>query len=325
MLRGRHVISLDDFTRDELYLILNTAAELKLKVKFGEPHRYLESKTLGMIFERPSTRTRVSFEAGMTQLGGHAQFLSAEALQLAKGEPIKDMIRVLSRYVNGVVYRGGFDELLEMAKYSTIPVISATTKGSGTNHPCQALADFQTIREKKLRLDGVKVALCWASWDPLVDVRKPPTLVYDYLFACSKLGMNLVLACPEGYDPFSQKVIDRAKKEADLNGVPMKVVRDLYDAVVDADVIHCKNWVPVDFPEDQKPDHLLYPEKYKKWIVDKQVVSRAKRDVLVMHALPALRGYEITEEVLEGPNSVVFDQAENRLHAQKGIMALVMK
>jgi ornithine carbamoyltransferase len=325
MLKGRHVISLADFTRDELYLILNTADELKLKLKYGEPHKYLEGKTLGMIFERPSTRTRVSFEAGMTQLGGHAQFLASEQLQLARGEPIRDMARVLSRYVDGIMYRGGFEELLELARYSTVPVISAAAKGSGTNHPCQTLADFQTIREKKLRFSGLKIAMCWVSGDPSIDYKKPPSLIYDYLFACSRLGMEMVLACPEGYDPFPKEVMDRAKREADLNGAPIKVVRDLHEGVVEVDVIHCKNWVPINFPDDQKPDHFLNPEKFKKWIIDEDVVGRTRKDAIVMNALPAYRGYEITDEVIEGPHSVVFDEAENRLHAQKAVMVLTMK
>jgi len=325
MLKGRHVISLADFTKDELYLILDTAAELKLKVKVGEPHRYLEGKTLGMIFERPSTRTRISFETGMTQLGGHAQFLDTEKLQLKRGEPIKDTARVMSRYVEGIMYRGGFDELLELAKYSAVPVISAAATGRGTNHPCQALADFQTIREKKLRFDGIKVALCWTSMDPSIDYKKPPTLCYDYMFACSRLGMELIFACPEGYDPFAQEIMDRARREAEQNGAPIRIVRDLDEAVAGVDVIHCKNWVPVNFPDKQKPAHVLDPGKFKKWIIDQRVVDRAKRDVIVMNALPAYRGYEISDDVIEGPHSVVFDEAENRLHAQKAVMVLTMR
>ena len=325
MLKGRHLISLADFSRDELHLILDTAAELKLKLKFGEPHKYLEGKTLGMIFERPSTRTRVSFEVGMTQLGGHAQFLDSEKLQLVRGEPIKDTARVMSRYVDGIMYRGGFDELIELAKYSTVPVMSAAATGSGTNHPCQALADFQTIREKKLRLDGIKVALCWTSMDPSVNYKKPPTLCYDYLFACSKLGMELVLACPEGYDPFTTEVMEKAKKQAEADRAPITVSRDLRQAVSGADVIHCKNWVPVNFPDKKKPAHVLNPEKYRTWTINGDIVSRAKRDVIVMNALPAYRGYELTDEVMEGPSSVVFDEAENRLHTQKAVMVLTMK
>lgn len=325
MLRGRHVISLADFTRDELYLILDTADALKLKLKYGESHRYLKDRTLGMVFERPSTRTRVSFEVGMTQLGGHAQFLASETLQLTRGEPIRDTARVLSRYVDGIVYRGGFQELLELARYSSVPVISAATTGSGTNHPCQTLADFQTIREKKLGFDGLKIAMCWVSTDPAIGYKKPPTLIYDYLFACPRLGMELALACPEGYDPFPPGIMKRAEERAIAEGVGLKTVRDLGEAVADADVIHCKNWVPVNFPDDEKPPHFLDPEKYKQWIIDQDIVNRAKKDVIVMNALPAYRGYELTDEVMEGPHSVVFDEAENRLHAQKALMALVMK
>ena len=186
MLKGKNVISLEDFARDELRLILDTADALRLKVKYGEPHPYLTGKTLGMIFERPSTRTRISFEVGMTQLGGHAQFLATSAMQFARSEPIKDAARVMSRYLDGIVYRGGFEELLELARYASVPVISAAAKGAGTNHPCQTLADFQTIRLKKGRFEGLKVALCWVSSDPSVDYKKPASLVYDYLFACSK-------------------------------------------------------------------------------------------------------------------------------------------
>jgi ornithine carbamoyltransferase len=181
------------------------------------------------------------------------------------------------------------------------------------------------MREKKLRFNGLRIALCWVSGDPSIDYKKPPTLVYDYIFACSKLGMELVLACPEGYDPFSTTVMEQAKKEADSKGAPIRVVRDLLEAVEGADVIHCKNWVPVNFPDDQKPAHFLYPEKYKRWIIDSDIVNKAKKDVIVMNALPAYRGFELTDEVIEGPHSVVFDEAENRLHAQKAVMALTMK
>jgi ornithine carbamoyltransferase len=261
----------------------------------------------------------------MTQLGGHAQFLESDTLQIAHGETIEDTARVISRYVDGIMYRGDFERLLKLAQYSRVPVISAAVRGKGTNHPCQALADFQTIWEKKLRFEGLKVALCWVSGDPSIDYKKPPTLVYDYMFACSKLGMELVLACPEGYDPFSSEVMSRALREADLRGAPIKIVRDLQEAYRNADVIHCKNWVAMDFPVDQKPAHFLNPDKYKRWIIDESFVGKAKRDVIVMNALPAYRGYEITHEVIEGPHSVVFDEAENRLHSQKAVMALTMK
>jgi len=223
------------------------------------------------------------------------------------------------------MYRGGFRELIELAKYSSVPVISAAATGSGTNHPCQALADFQTIQEKKLKFDGLKVALCWTTMDPSVDYKKPPTLCYDYLFACSTLGMQLFLACPEGYDPFTAEVMEKAMKQAEAARTPVTVVRDLRQAVSGADVIHCKNWVPVNFPAGRKPDHVLNPEKFRTWTIDGDVVDRANPDVIVMNALPAYRGYELTDEVMEGPRSVVFDEAENRLHAQKAVMVLTMR
>jgi len=304
--------------------MLDTAADLKRKLRRSEPHEYLASKTLGMIFERPSTRTRISFEVAMTQLGGHAQFLPVDTMQFARSEPVRDAARVMSRYLDGLIYRGEFDTLLELAKYASIPVISAAAKGSGTNHPCQTLADLQTIREKKNSFGGIKLALCWVSANPSVDYRKPPTLVYDYVFACPKLGIELILAYPDGYDPFPNRIMEKAKREAQQSGTPIKIVHDLEEAASGADVIHCKNWVRVGFPDEDQPPHFLNPEKYKKWIIDEALLGLAKPDVIVMNALPAYRGYEITENVIEGPNSVVFDEAENRLHAQKAILTLVM-
>jgi ornithine carbamoyltransferase len=258
----------------------------------------------------------------MTQLGGHAQYLGFETLQESRAEPAKDTIRVLSEYHDGVCIRGGANfqsPIKEYAKWSTIPVIEA----GGETHPCQALADLMTIREKKGRLEGIKVVI---AWGPCFSYNKPPSLVFDTMFAGARLGMEIVVACPEGYDPYSEEVMGNVLKEADMGGASIEIMRDLKDALANADVIHSKNWIPWNCPVDEwKSPHLEAPEKYKHWTLDTNLLGYAKKDVIVMHAMPAHRGEELTDEVIEGPHSVVFDEAGNRMHAQKGLMALLMK
>ncbi|MFQ6075127.1 MAG: ornithine carbamoyltransferase [Candidatus Bathyarchaeia archaeon] len=327
-LRGRHFLSLKDFTEEELYEILDTAASLKLKLYRGEPHELLKGKTLGMIFSRPSTRTRISFETGMTQLGGHAQYLSTDlhALRAKVGqilEPWKDASRVISRYVDGIMARVDDQSLQEIVQYSRVPVISGATQRS---HPCQVMADLLTIREKKNRLEGLNLALCWA-FAPMYD--KPPTLVYDTIYAGARLGMNITLACPEGYAP--KETVDWAKREASLRGGSIEINHNLREAVDGADVIHTKCWVLPEWGEyaplpdwGKEAPHRKNPEKYKGWITDSDLVARAKKDVIVMNAMPVARNQEMTDEVIEGPHSVLIDEAENRLHAQKGVLALIL-
>jgi len=320
-LEGRDVLTLADFTAEEILTFLDNADQLKMKLYRREPHKLLSEKTLAMIFAATSTRTRVSFETAMTQLGGHAQYLSVPTMQAARGETIKETAQVLSRYVDGVMirhYEWRHEGIVEFAEWATVPVISSA---SWRAHPCQGLADLQTIREKKGGLRGVKLAICWAC---CTSRNKPPSYILDTLFAGARLGMEIVLAYPEGYDPYEEDVMQKAKEEADLSGGSIDVVRDRYDAVAGADVINTKGWIPVARQPDETFPHNANPEKYKEWIVDADLVRHAREDVIVMHAMPAYRGEELTDEVMDGPHSVLIDEAENRLHAQKGVLSLVM-
>jgi len=321
-LKGRHFISLRDFTGQEIDLMLRYALDLKVRYACGERPELLKGKTLGMVFARPSTRTRVSFETAMTQLGGHAQYLAVEGLQLSKGpevEPVKDFARVMSRYVDGMAARIEAEELLELAQYSTVPVVSASHLIA---HPCQAMADLLTIMERR-KLEGTKMVFAWGC-SP-TSGNKTPSLIYDELFAGARLGMHIVLACPDGYEPAAE--IEEARKVVEelQTGATIEVSHDLKEAVSEADVIHSKGWVLPEWRLNNiKAPHQASPEKYKDWIVDQNLVDAAKNTAIVMHALPAVRGAEITDDVIEGPQSVVFDEAENRLHAQKAILALLM-
>lgn len=320
-LKGRDFLSLRDFSSDEFYHILNTSIELKSKLRRGETHELLHGKTLGLVFSEHSTRTRSSFETAMTQLGGHAQFLWTESLQMSGPgkEPLRDTSRVLSRYLDAIAIRPNHyrdEDVYEMAKYASVPVINAA---SLTAHPCQATADLLTMLEKKRKLEGIKLAFCWTFglWP------KPPTTVYDLMSMGSKLGMDLVYGCPEGYEP--KEDVETAKKVAKETKGSLEIVRSLEEAASGADVIYLKSWVLPGLKDPKKEAaHLREPDKYRNWIVNNDLLDAAKRDVIVMNAMPAIRGEELTEEVFEGPHSVLFDEAENRLHAQKGILSLLL-
>ena len=321
-LRGRHFLTLKDFSVEEIEEILDTATELKLKLVRGEEHELSRGKTLAMIFARPSTRTRVSFETGMTQLGGHAQFLSAgiglHALRENLGpqiEPWKDVGRVVSRMVNGIMARVDHEALLELAKYSRVPIINGC---SDYGHPCQAMADFLTIREKKLKFQGKKMVFAWTN---SAQYLKAPTLIYDEINAGVRLGMDVVVSCPEGFEP--KEDIKAAEEFSSVSGGSVKVSRNLKEAVEDADIIHAKSWR---LPEHKIEDlpNVKAPEKYKEWHVTEDLVNQAKKDVIVMNAMPFIRDDELHNDVAEGPHSVLFDEAENRLHAQKGVLALLL-
>lgn len=320
-LRGRDFLTLADFTGEEILTFLDNAAQLKMKLYRHEPHELLKGKTLAMIFAAHSTRTRVSFETAMTQLGGHAQYLWVPTIQASRGETIKDTAQVLSRYVDGIMvrhYEWRHEGLLELAKSATVPIINGS---SWRAHPCQALADLLTIREKKGGLRGVKLAICWAR---CTSRNKPPTYIFDTLFAGARLGMNIVLAYPDGYDPYEEDIMQKAKEEAELFGGSVDIVIDRYDAATGTDVINTKGWIPVTRQPEESFPHNETPEKYKEWIVDADLVRSARKDVIIMHAMPAYRGEELTDEVMDGPHSVLIDEAENRLHAQKGVLSLVM-
>lgn len=316
-LKGRDLVSLENYSREEIEFLFDVGMALKRKQKIGEPHRLLRDKTLGMIFETPSTRTSISFETAMTQLGGHAQYLSQERMWLGKEETIEDTGSVLSRYVDGVIARTqSHQDLLDLAEYASIPVINAST---GYGHPCQALADFMTVKEKKGNLDDLKYATVW-GWH---DANAPMGLVNSTLYTASAFEVDYTVACPEGYEP-TDEVISTAKERAEVSGSDISIGNDREKAVEEADVINVYMWAPPEIYEkgikEESSPHLQNPEDYKQWQVNQDLVERAKDDAIVMHCMPAGRGQEVTAEVLDGPQSVILDEAENRLHIQKGIL-----
>jgi ornithine carbamoyltransferase len=306
-LRGKHCLSLQDFTAAEIRAILELAVELKAKQKAGEPHRLLEGKTLGMIFQKPSTRTRVSFEVGMWQLGGYALFLSSQELQIGRGEPIKDTAAVLSRYLDGIMIRT-FDhaEVEELAANSSVPVINGLTD---LLHPCQVLADLLTIKEKLGRLEGLKVAY----------VGDGNNVAHSLLLGCSKMGINIYVGTPSQYRPMD-KILKMARENAVASGGSVHLLEDPAETVKDADVIYTDVWASMGQEEEKEKRKAIFSS----YQVNRKLLELALPGALVMHCLPAYRGWEISADVLDGRQSVVVDQAENRLHAQKALMAMLM-
>lgn len=305
--KGRDFLSLHDFTTEEIYQILDLAAELKAKQKNGEEHHILKGKTLGMIFEKSSTRTRVSFEVGMYQLGGNALFLSNRDLQIGRGEPIRDTARVLSRYLDGIMIRTfEASKVEELAEFASIPVINALTD---EEHPCQVLADLQTIREHKGELKGLK----------MVYIGDGNNMVNSLMHGCAKVGMDISVATPAGYEPMAS-MVEEAREDAKAFGSKVEITQDILAAAKDADVVYTDVWASM----GQEGEAEKRQKAFKDYQVNAAVMAVAKPDAIVLHCLPAHRGEEITEEVLESKQSVIFDEAENRLHAQKAVMALVM-
>jgi ornithine carbamoyltransferase len=295
-----HLLRLSDFTRDELFAYIDRAIMLKQEAAGGIRHTQLAGKTIALIFEKASTRTRVSFEAAMYGLGGQVIFLSAKETQLARSEPLKDTALVMSRYVNGLVVRTyGQEVVTELARNATIPVINALTD---LFHPCQVLSDVMTVIEKKGRLDNLKVA-----W-----VGDGNNMANSWVQAAARLGFELVLACPQGYDP-NGKVLAEAQQEA---GGRITVVRDPVEAVRGADVINTDVWASMG-QEGEQQERLNVFQGFQ---VDVALLRHARPDCIVLHCLPAHRGEEISEEVLDGPQCVAFDQAENKLHIHKAIL-----
>ena len=308
MLKGKDMLSIHDLSVDEVQEILALAKELKAKQKAGVPHKILKGKTLGMIFEKSSTRTRVSFETGMYQLGGQALFLSNRDLQLGRGEPIRDTARVLSRYLDGIMIRTfGHDRVEELAKWADIPVINALTD---LLHPCQVLTDLLTIEEYKGKnLKGLKMAY----------VGDGNNMTNSFLYGCAKVGMTFVAATPEDYRP-DATVFKNALEDAKETGASLSLVSDPHEAVKDADIVVTDTWASM----GQEAEHEARKKIFAPYQVNKELLEGADKRVIVMHCLPAYRGEEITEEVLEANADVIFDEAENRLHTQKAIMALTM-
>lgn len=308
MLKGKDMLSIHDLSVDEVQEILALAAELKAKQKAGVEHHLLKGKTLGMIFEKSSTRTRVSFETGMYQLGGQALFLSSRDLQLGRGEPIKDTARVLSRYLDGIMIRTfGHDRVEELAEYASIPVINALTD---LLHPCQVLTDLLTIKEHKGKdLKGLKMAY----------VGDGNNMTNSYMYGCAKVGMTFVAATPEDYRP-DETVTKNAIADAKATGASITLVTDPKEAVKDADIIVTDTWASM----GQEAEHDARKKIFAPYQVNQELLDEADKRVIVMHCLPAYRGEEITEDVFEANANVIFDEAENRLHTQKAIMALTM-
>ena len=293
--------------KSEMEALLALASDLKDKQRRGIPHPLLQGKTLGLLFQKPSTRTRVSFEAGMNQLGGHALVLPMADIQLSRGESIADTARVLSRYLDGIVIRT-YDHATveEWAREATMPVINGLTDLS---HPCQALSDLLTIQEKKGRLKGIKIAY----------VGDGNNVANSLIEAAAKMGMTIALGCPSGYQP-DQHVVDLARVEATKTGAVIELGHDPHVAVKEADVIYADVWISMG-REREQARRLKVLSPYQ---VNSRLVGKAKPHAIVMHCLPAHRGEEITAEVLDGPQSVIIDQAENRLHMQKAILTKLL-
>ena len=309
MNKGMDLLSIHELSAADVEEILTLAADLKAKQKAGIPHKLLAGKTLGMIFEKSSTRTRVSFEVGMYQLGGQALFLSSRDLQLGRGEPIKDTARVLSRYLDGIMIRTyGHERIEELARYADIPVINAL---SDLLHPCQALTDLLTIREYKGKnLAGLKMAY----------VGDGNNMTHSLMYAAAKVGMNFAAATPEGYEP-NAEVVANAKEDAAVTGATITITHNPMEAVVGADVIVTDTWASM----GQEAEHDARTAVFRPYQVNWELVAESgNARCIVMHCLPAYRGEEITEDVFEEFADVIFDEAENRLHVQKAIMALVM-
>jgi len=296
----RHLLSLQDFSKEELFAYIRRAGELKEDAVAGIRHRELAGKTLALIFEKASTRTRVSFEAAMFGLGGQVIFLPSRDTQLARSEPLKDMARVMSRYVDGLVVRTYGQEIVEeLARYSSIPVINALTD---LHHPCQILSDIMTVMEKKGGLEGLKIA-----W-----VGDGNNMANSWVQAACRMGFSLTLACPDGYEP-ERSILEKARGEAVK---PITLVREPIEAVKDADVVNTDVWASM----GQEEEHALRCKIFQPYQVNSTLLGHAKPDAVVLHCLPAHRGEEISEEILESNRCVAFDQAENKLHIHKAIL-----
>ena len=306
-IQRKDLLSIHDLSQSEVFEILDVAKELKAKQKRGEEHHLLKGKTLGMIFEKSSTRTRVSFEVGMWQLGGMALFLSSRDLQIGRGEPIQDTARVLSRYVDGIMIRTFSHEgVMELAKYSTIPIINGLTD---LLHPCQALTDIFTVMEHKGSLQGLKMAY----------IGDGNNMVNALMQACVKVGMDISVATPKGYEP-NAGIVAEAQEDAKQTGSTVTLVTDPLVAAKGADVIYTDVWASM----GQEGEQGIRVKAFKGYQVNQEVMAAADKKAIVLHCLPAHRGEEITDEVMESSQSVIFDEAENRLHVQKAIMALLM-
>lgn len=302
------LLKIDSFTKEQILEILNLADQLKYEQKHGIAHPHLQGKTLGMIFEKASTRTRVSFETGMYQLGGNALFLSYKDLQAERGEIIEDTARTLSRYVQGMVIRSFSQKELEtFAKYATVPVINGLTNDE---HPCQVLADLMTIRENKNILEGLNVAF----------IGDGHNMAHSLMIACLKVGMNFTIASPEKY-MVDKVYIERAKEIAEREHVKFKMTISPEQAVKNADIVVTDVWTSMD-QEDETEERLAAFEGYQ---INTELLKLADENAIVLHCLPCHRGQEITAEVMNDYSDIIFDETENRLHVQKAVLCKLIK
>ncbi len=303
----RHFISIHDITTEEFHALLDLAIRLKKETKAGIAHPILKGKSLGMIFTKSSTRTRISFEVGMYQLGGHPLYLNANDMQLGRGESIYDTANVMSRFVDGIMIRTfAHQDVLDLAKYGTVPVINALTDYL---HPCQAMADLMTVYEHKGKLEGLKLAY----------VGDGNNVAHSLLYACAKAGMHMSVATPKGY-ACTEEVVENAKADAKETGSRILITNDPEEAVAGADVVCTDTWTSMG-QEAEKAERVKI---FKDYQVNAALFAKSKEDSVFIHCLPAYRGYEVTEDVIDGPRSIIFDEAENRLHAQKAILATLM-
>jgi ornithine carbamoyltransferase len=306
-LKGRDFISIHDFSGAEVACMLEVGLGLKREQKQGIAHPILAGKTLGMIFQKASTRTRVAFEVGMYQLGGHALFLSPRDIQLGRGETIKDTALVLARMVDGIMIRTfSHDEVLELAEWSSVPVINGLTD---LLHPTQVIGDLITIKEHQGDLQGLKLAF----------IGDGNNVAHELLYGGAKVGMHVTIACPGAFEP-DPEVLKLARQDAEASGAKLEVVASPWEAVRGADVIYTDVWASM----GQEGEAEDKEKQFMQYQVNQALLNAANPNAIVMHCLPAKRGKEITDEVMDGPQSAVFDESENRLHAHKAIMALVM-
>ena len=306
-MRGKSLIEIHHLSLEEIYQIFDLSASLKQDRLIGRKHNVLEGKKLGMIFSKPSTRTRVSFEVGIYELGGTGLYFNQNDLQLKKSESVSDTAKVLSRYLDGIMIRT-FDhqDVIDLVKHGSIPVINGLTD---LHHPCQVLCDLFTVLEKRRTLRGLKLAY----------IGDGNNMAHSLLHGCSKVGMDIAIASPSGYMPVDF-VVKESQENAKYMGSKIEILEDPIAAVKDADIIYTDVWASM----GQEKEAADRKKKFMKYQVNPELVKNAKEDYLFMHCLPAHRGDEVVDEVCDSPNSVIFDEAENRLHVQKAVMALVM-
>ena len=303
----KDLISLHDLTSNEVKNLLSLGLKLKDELKKGIPHPILKGKTLGMIFTKSSTRTRVSFEVGMTQLGGYPLFLSSNDIQLGRGETIHDTAKVLERYLDGIMIRTyAHSDVIELAEEADIPVINALTD---LLHPCQVLADLMTAYEHKGKLEGLKFAY----------IGDGNNMAHSIMYGCAKVGVNCAIATPDDYQ-CDASVVENAKEDFKSSSAELLLTNDPEKAIAGADIVYTDTWVSMGM-EAEKAERQRVFMPYQ---VNKALFEKAAKDAIFMHCLPAYRGFEVTEDVIDGPQSVIFDEAENRLHAQKAVMATLM-